>query len=101
MTQEQKLARIYNRRTAYELVLTNGETTFLLVYAVQRTRHVLLERLCKYADALEKLTGAREITFAKKSHGGATMGSFDVKWTGRTQREAIQSGEHTFIGILA
>ncbi len=44
------------------------------------------------------LTDAARIEFLKPAKLGAKIGDWSIKFTGRTQREAVISGELPFIG---
>lgn len=78
-------------RTLYELVAQNGDQRFLIMYRSNRSRRMLLDSCRKHGERLVKLTGVADITFAKRAGDGATMGAWRIRWTGRTQREAVGS----------
>lgn len=99
MTTQEKLARIKNRHTAYELALIKGEERILVGYSVSRSRGTLSRMVSKHGPAIVTLPGAEDkITFAKKASEGAVIGEWLVKYTGRTQHEAICAGELAWIG---
>lgn len=94
MTIEQKLQRIQGRGTAYELAVTNGDTSYLVQYT-RRGRPAIVASVFKVGEALAELTGSEEFDLVK---GGARVGTWNIRFTGRTQREAIIAGELTFVG---
>jgi hypothetical protein len=99
--QQQQLARIYNRRTAYELVASNGDRKILVGYTVGKARRDILSMAAKNGERWVALTGRQEMTFAKKAGDGAAMGDWTFRYSGRTQRACILEGELTFIADLA
>ena len=101
MTKIEKLARLKNYRTRYELAIHNTEgQSYLIAYCESKRRQTILSAVNKRALKLVKLTGHDEITFAKKSKDGAVMGDWSIVWTGRTQRDAICENELTWVGTL-
>lgn len=99
-TLERKLERLYNRRTAYELVISNGAITYLLCYAEARTRKGIFLAVNHRCEKLVPLTGVSHIDFAKRVADGAMMGTWSIRFSGRTQREAYIGGELTYVGSL-
>ncbi len=99
---ERKLARIANRRTAYELVITDGVTTYLVAYSQAKTRRVLWDCIThpNRVNRITHLAGIGVVDFGKRVADGATMGSWSIKFSGRTQREAYIEGELAYIGDL-
>jgi hypothetical protein len=95
-----KLARLHNRRTAYELVAVNGDQRVLVCYSVERSRNAMFRACCKRGEALVALTGAERCTFAKRSADGLSMGAWSIRFSGRTQRECYIEGELPYIGNL-
>jgi hypothetical protein len=95
-----KLARLHNRRTAYELVAVNGDQRVLVCYSAERSRNALYRICCKRAAALLALTGAESITWAKRSADGGMMGAWSIRFSGRTQRECYIEGELAYVGDL-
>lgn len=103
MTTLDKLARLQNYATRYELIATDGTQMILLCYSVRRSRQIILETLRKHGPAILQLVNAKEdsaITFEKPASRGVRIGNWAFRFTGRTQREAIIAGEHPFIGTL-
>jgi hypothetical protein len=90
-----QLARIQNRPTAYEIVLTNGTKTYGLGFSVRTTKRVLLSVL----QASHLLVVATvwpngedgEIDF--RTDNRKAVADFNNGWiarySGRTQRDAI------------
>ena len=78
-------------RTLYELAIEKGDRRFLVMYTSNRSRRLLLDSCRKHGEKLVALTGADELTLAKRAGDGATMGDWRIRWTGRTQREAQDS----------
>ncbi len=95
---QERLSRIRNRRTLYELVVSHPDgRRVLLGYADRHSRNMLLRMARKHGQRLADLTGEEQLTFAKFSRDGARIGEWSIKWTSRTQREAIIEGELPFI----
>ena len=100
--QRDMLMRLHRHRTAYELVLSHPDgRCILLGYSASRSRGSLLSLLRRYGERVLRETGQDEIIFARRSRDGATSGEWAIRWTGRTHREAICSGEWPWIGSAA
>lgn len=85
--------------TLYELVAHHPEHPVLLIaYCHGQSRARLLKACCRHGQALARLTGTDQLTFARRAHDGATMGAWSIAWTGRTKRDALHEGEHAWIG---
>lgn len=99
MATTEKLARLQNRRTSYELVLSNDETgqTYLIRYT-RRTRTNLFKETCSVRDIIAAITGHR--TCAVIGWTIAIGESWGIQFSSRTEREAILSGEAPFIRHL-
>ena len=96
-----RLARLYNRATCYELAAINVERRVLIAYCGRRSRSGLLAA-CRNRGALViALTGSENIEFGKRASDGATMGPWQIRFTGRTERDAIMEGELEYIGSVA
>ncbi len=66
MTTEEKLARLKNRSTRYEIVLTNGTgTKFLVVYTAQHSYRGLVAAIRQRYDAILARTGGELPNAAK------------------------------------
>jgi hypothetical protein len=101
MTTQQKLERLRNRQTKYELVASHPDGRRLLIRYTSRTgRNGLYDALAQDAERLCRVLGADDITWGKRSADGGTMGEWVLRFSGRTQREAIIDGEHTFYADL-
>jgi hypothetical protein len=96
MTTTEKLERLKNRSSAFELMAVNDEMLKVLVgYTPQRSKIGMLKMIQKNGENwAPRLTGI-EINFIKNGNKGPTarMGQFTVFFTGRTQREALLEGE--------
>ena len=96
MTTEEKLARLKNRHTRYEIVLTNGtDTNYLVLYTAQHSQSGLRAAVRQRYDAILVITGGEAPFAAKRSDvfKGRERRCF---FSGRTQREAIIEGELPF-----
>jgi hypothetical protein len=105
MTQTQKLERLRNRRTLYEVAAIRGESRVLISYAGQHSRHGLMKAISIHGQQIVdvfQLPATARMTFGEKASDGVTLpGGIVIRFTGRTEREAILSGELSFIGELA
>jgi TnpA family transposase len=99
-TMEAKLARLKNYATRYELAMTRGSESYLVTYATSRSRGTIFKAVARFGPKVVALTGDEELHFARKSADGATTGEWTIRYTGRTQRDAILGGELPFIGDL-
>jgi hypothetical protein len=100
LTLQDKLSRLHNRRTAYELVAVNGDQRVLVCYSCERSRNAIFRICCKRAAALLALTGAESIAWAKRSADGGMMGAWSIRFSGRTQRDCYVEGELAYVGDL-
>jgi len=101
MTRTERLARLQNRGTYYELAAVRGEQRRLIAYTQRRSRRGMLAACRNRAVLVIALTGAEELQFGKRAEDGATLGAWQVRFTGRTERDAIMEGELPFIGEMA
>lgn len=100
LTTQQKLESIHNRATRYELAAIMGERRVLIAYTGRRSRHGLLEACRKRGPQVVALTcpsGEELLNFDKKASNGATIGQWAIRFTGRTQRDAIMEGELPYV----
>lgn len=99
-TPSEKLARLHNRATLYELTMSHGDEHILIAYASNKGRTMLWKCVTSEERVHQIIarTGTEEITFAKRAGDGATMGEWSIRFTGRTQRDAIGEGELPYIG---
>jgi hypothetical protein len=96
MTTEDKLGRLKNRHTRYEIVLTNGtDAKYLVLYTAQHSQSGLRAAVRQRYDAILVITGG-ELPFAAKRSDTSTGNEWRCFFSGRTQREAILSGELPF-----
>jgi hypothetical protein len=96
-TMEEKLARLKNYRTRYEVAMTNGSERYLVVYMSARSFRRLLSAV---QEKLEKIVAIAKADVWMDGKGGLTAGDWKIAFTGRTQREAILGGELQFIGRM-
>jgi hypothetical protein len=95
----ERLARLSNRRTRYELAAQGADgRRVLIAYCARRTRGGLLDACRGRAAQVVALTGSPEIVFGRRAADGATAGAWSIVWTGRTERDAITEGELEFVG---
>lgn len=89
--QIEKLDNLKNRATRYELVLERGAERLRLCYTARKNRRGLIDAIFRLGAELGAFTGQKEVRFGQ----GATaqLGDWAVRFSGRTQREAIQAGE--------
>lgn len=104
MTREEKLARLteQHKYTRYECIAENaaGEK-MLLAYSMQTGRRSLLDCAQKHGPQLIawlKIGPDASLEFLKPANRGAQIGPASLRFSGRTQRDAIIEGEHPFIG---
>jgi hypothetical protein len=88
---DKQMAIETGRRTLYELAAENGDQRYLIMYTSNKSRRMLLDCAREHGERLVPLTGHENIVFAKRAADGATMGEWRIRWTGRTQREAVSS----------
>jgi hypothetical protein len=93
MATQQKLERIHNRITQYELVCTDQNGIKCLAGYTRQSKMGILSMLRKNGEKwAQRLSEKDVITFAK-SGKVATLGKYTVYFSQRTQREAIIAGE--------
>ena len=97
-TQIKKLARLYNRRTMYELaaIHTDGRRV-LIAYSDGKGRRDVWNCCHNRATAVVALTGSEIFDFGKRAADGAVIGEWSIRFTGRTEREAIMEGELAYV----
>jgi hypothetical protein len=106
MTKLEKLERLHNRPTRYELIAERGETRILIGYRMRTGRLAILKACQEHGPALIAfmgITDAHLLVFLKPAKLGAHIGSasdpWSIRFTGRTQRDAISTdSELPFIG---
>lgn len=98
---ESKLAAIAGRATRYEVALTqHGQPVALVGYTARKSRPGLLKAAQVVGQAIIDRTAMPQDATMSWSHGTMVLG-FDgwaVKFTGRTQRDAIMTGELVPVG---
>lgn len=97
-----RLHSLYNRATRYEITLSDGARTFLVGYTSRKSRQGLLGTLQAHGEAIVALAcpiGNEQITFGRNINAGATIGPWQAKFTGRTERDAIMTGELQRVGV--
>ena len=97
-TQSARLAAIANRYTRYEVIAQrdNGERV-RIGYTMHRSRHGLLQVLRAHADQVIALTNCGEntmMTAGSRASDGFRINDWSLRFTGRTERQAILEGEH-------
>ena len=99
-----KVTRLINYSTKYELVITNGQQTYLVRYCIRKGKtqliHAIRERGA-HLLAICKLDDSAEFKFTTPE--SAVLGSeWIVKFTGRTQKDAICThSEYRYVGTVA
>ena len=114
MTKEQKLERLHNRATMYEIAairswIADGkghQHKVLVCYTAQHSRRGLMNGISAHAQHVLdvfQLPASTTMSFAGTSGEGMQIDGtgINIRFTGRTEREAIMEGEFTFIGELA
>ena len=95
--QERKLTRIKNYHTRYEAIITDGTITYLLAYICGKSFSNLYRATANRVAEVNKVTNAETWIQNRK----LTAGTFEIKYSGRTQREAILDGEYPYVGSVA
>ena len=89
------------RPTLYELAITKGDQRFLIMYCGRQGRSTIWDCCQEHGLKLVALTGCENLTFAKLTRDGAMMGDWQIRFTGRTQRDAHSTNQLPWIGDLA
>lgn len=97
--QERKLARISGCYTVYEMVAEHADGRRLLAGYTRETRPGMLAMLRKNWDMWCKLTGKQAGTW--EAHKMIRFGAWTIRFSGRTQRQAIIEGELPWVGDVA
>jgi len=100
----QKLARLQNRTTCYELVAERDGKRYLVRYVSRIGRQGLIRNICDRGQAIVNWFDLPDTTRFKIKGKGRLghqaefdRGDVKVYWSGRTEREAICNGELEFI----
>ena len=94
MTTLERLERLQGGPTRYELIAECGEQRILIKYCMRRSRSTLFSAIQKHGPALIALTGMTDdayVEFLKPASKGAKIGDWSIRFSGRTQREAIST----------
>ncbi len=98
MTVYENLQRLHRQPTRYELIAERGDQRILIAYSMRTGRHSMMESVRKHGQALIDFMGITDkhlLVFLKPAKLGAHIGPAENPWTirftGRTQREAVQS----------
>jgi hypothetical protein len=89
--------------TRYELAIAKGDQKFLVCYSMRTGRHAILKSLQQRSQAILGATNLSDealLAWKTPAREGAMLGDWAVRFTGRTQREAISAGELPWIGQL-
>lgn len=86
--------------TKYEVILTDGVTTYLVRYRWRRTGQALREEMRDIGPAIVRMFGIETWKMASKERIDLSPGNWRIQFSGRTQREAIQA-EHPFFDRVA
>jgi hypothetical protein len=91
------------RNTLYELVAECNGRSVLIAYCSRRGRRDIWNAVTSKdrVHHVIRLTGADQIAFAKKACDGGAMGQWKIRFSGRTQRDAIVNGELPYVVDLA
>ena len=96
-TQLQRLARLHDRQTLYEVAAIKGDRKVLIAYAGRTSRRhmwdILFERAERISKALDIPADQMFATPGKRSADGFTLAGWTIRATGRTERDAIMAGE--------
>ena len=95
MNKQDRLAHLRNRATRYEITAKGPDGEFLVGYTARKTRRGMLEVMRMYHGNLIHLCDTNEMTVPShfKAKDGIVMGDWTIKFSGRTQRDAISNGE--------
>lgn len=96
-TTERRLARLKNYHTRYEVIAVKGDDTRLVLYTDQHSRNGIVNAWRQRIDAVEALVGTDVARLGHRAADGIHTGGWQIKFSGRTQRQSIQEGEHEFI----
>lgn len=107
MNTQEKLAALHNRATRYEVVAIKqepiGETRVLIGYTARHSRHGLLAACRQRGEVMIKALGLNDTSMlfpAKRAADGFDIDKWSIRFSGRTQRDAILEGELQYVGDL-
>ena|ERR1044072_9784657 len=98
--QETRLIGIKNYHTRYEIVAERDSDRLLIGYTPRKSRHGLLAAMQHVGQAIiERLNVGEndEITWQTKPYIHAITSGWRIGFSGRTERDAILSGELPFV----
>lgn len=105
MTKEQRLLALHRRATCYEIAAICDERKLLIAYAGAHSRHGILKACRNRGEAIIAVLGLTDkdlLMPCAKASDGFMLGPWHVRFTGRTEREAIISGDELpYVGDLA
>ena len=93
MTTTEKLERLRNRGTQYELSCTMPNGTTCLVGYSRPSKMGILSMIRKNGKAWAARISENDRIEFDSDGRSAKVGPFDIRFSGRTQREAICAGE--------
>lgn len=96
MTNLEKLEALKWRATRYEAVLEHNGARYLIGYTAMHSRHGLLKVAQAHGQQIIGFLGVsadQEMTAGKRAADGFRIGDSAIRFTGRTQRDAILEGE--------
>lgn len=96
MTTTEKLERLHNRGTSYELACTMADGRKCLAGYTRQSKMGILSMLRKNGEEWAKRIPENAMIDFDKGGKSAKIGPFDVRFSGRTQRDAIIEGELQF-----
>lgn len=91
---QQKLMKLKNYATRYEIVARRGNDSLLVGYTGRRSRRGLIGMICQQREYVVAKMGEE---FCIEGDA-ARVGGWSISFSGRTQRDAIVEGELAFIG---
>jgi hypothetical protein len=95
-----KVAYLANRATRYEVALEHEGRQWLVGYTIRRSRQGLLAKMREQGQAILRITAMPEdarVTSPNPETLAFSNGSV-IRFTHRTQRDAVLSGELPFVG---
>ena len=96
-----KLERLRNRGTSYEITISDGEQTYRVAYTPRHSRDGLLRAIRSTGKEIVTALGMPDTALVhagKRAEDGFTLEDWQIRFSGRTQRDAISNGELQWIG---
>jgi len=86
-----KVAALVNYPTRYEVVLSNGQTSYLVAYTARKSRRGLMSCIRQHGPAILRITELSESARFTFNGSIAQLGenNWTVRFSGRTQRDAL------------